>query len=60
MLLVGLKHRSMSTMKLVFIDDSGQQNPPRADLGRLVALGAVIVPEDEVTGWASDLLAMKV
>lgn len=46
-------------MKLVFIDDSGQQSPPRAGLGRLVALGAVIVPEDEVTGWASDLLAMK-
>ena len=46
-------------MKLVFIDDSGQQKPPRAGLGHLVALGAVIVPEDEVTGWASDLLAMK-
>ncbi len=46
-------------MKLVFIDDSGQQDPPRAGLGRLVALGAVIVPEAEVTGWASDLVAIK-
>ena len=29
MLLLGLNHRSMSMMKLVLIDDGGQQNPPR-------------------------------
>ena len=46
-------------MKLVFIDDSSQRNPPRAGLGELVALGAVIVSEDQVTGFASDLIAIK-
>ena len=46
-------------MKLVFIDDSSQRNSPRAGLGELVALGAVIVPEDQVTGFASDLIAIK-
>jgi len=46
-------------MKLIFIDDSAQQNPPRAGLGELAALGAVIVPEDQVTGFASDLAAIK-
>jgi hypothetical protein len=46
-------------MKLVFVDDSGQRDPPRAGLGDLVALGAVIVPEDQVTGFASDLIAIK-
>lgn len=40
-------------MKLVFIDDSAQRNPLRAELGELVALGAVIVPDDQVTGFAS-------
>jgi hypothetical protein len=49
----------MCTMRLVFVDDSGQQDPPRAELGDLVALGAVIVPEDQVTGFASDLIAIK-
>jgi len=38
MLLVELYHRSMSMMKLVFTDDSGQQNQQRVGLGRLVAL----------------------
>jgi hypothetical protein len=46
-------------MKFVFIDDSVQRNPPRAGLGELVALGAVIVPEDQITGFASDLIAVK-
>ncbi len=46
-------------MKLVFIDDSGQQNPQRAGLGELVALGAVIVPEDQITGFAFDLITIK-
>jgi hypothetical protein len=46
-------------MKFVFIDDSVQRNPQRAGLGELVALGAVIVPEDQITGFASDLIALK-
>jgi hypothetical protein len=46
-------------MKLVFIDDSAQQNPQRVGLGELVALGAVIVPEDQITAFAFDLIAIK-
>ncbi|MFY1659353.1 hypothetical protein [Micromonospora sp. WMMD1274] len=46
-------------MKLVFIDDSSQREPAREGLGTLVALGAVIVPESQVIGFASDLAAIK-
>ncbi|MEW2193680.1 hypothetical protein [Streptomyces microflavus] len=35
-------------MQLIFIDDSGQQSPPREHLGELASVGAVMFPEDEV------------
>lgn len=46
-------------MRLVFIDDSEQAKPRRRGLGPLLALGAVIVPEDQVAGYADDLLRIK-
>lgn len=46
-------------MRLVFIDDSQQQNPPRAGLGHLLAIGAVIVEEHQVAGYSADLAAIR-
>ena len=46
-------------MRLVFIDDSEQVKPRRRGLGPLLALGAVIVPEDQVAGYADDLSRIK-
>jgi hypothetical protein len=46
-------------MRLVFLDDSEQTNPPRAGLRRLLAVGAVIVPEAAVAGYAADLAAIR-
>lgn len=46
-------------MKLIFIDDSVHRQPRRTGLGELVALGAVIVPEDQVSGFAADLVSIK-
>lgn len=42
-------------MQLVFIDDSAQTAPRRQELGELVALGGVVVPEAAVAGYAADL-----
>lgn len=42
-------------MRLVFVDDSEQKSPRRRELGSLLGLGAVIVPEDEVADYSSDL-----
>ena len=46
-------------MRLVFIDDSQQRDPPRDGLGHLLALGAVVVAEDQVAGYATDLTAIR-
>jgi hypothetical protein len=46
-------------VRLVFLDDSEQTNPPRAGLRRLLAIGAVIVPEAAVAGYAADLAAIR-
>lgn len=46
-------------MHLIFIDDSGQSDPPRDGLGTLLALGGVIVPDDQVAGFASDLASIR-
>jgi len=46
-------------MRLAFIDDSQQREPPRDGLGHLLALGAVIVAEDQVAGYARDLTAIR-
>jgi hypothetical protein len=46
-------------MRLVFIDDSEQAKPRRHGLGPLLALGAVIVPEEQIAGYAEDLLKIK-
>lgn len=46
-------------MRIVFIDDSQQQDPPRAGLGHLLAVGAVSFPERQVAGYSADLLAIR-
>lgn len=47
-------------MRLVFIDDSQQREPPRRGLGHLMAMGAVIFPEEEVAPYADTLAAIRV
>ncbi|GAA2753234.1 DUF3800 domain-containing protein [Kitasatospora cinereorecta] len=39
-------------MKLIFIDDSGQQKPLRKHLGELISVGAVMFPEDQVAEYS--------
>jgi len=46
-------------MRLAFLDDSQQAEPPRRGLGHLLALGAVIVPEEQVAGYATDLVSIR-
>jgi len=46
-------------VRLVFLDDSEQIDPPRAGLRRLLAIGAVIVPEVTVADYAADLAAIR-
>lgn len=46
-------------MRLVYIDDSKQDEPRRRGLGPLVALGGVIVPEAEVVGYSKDLTELR-
>lgn len=40
-------------MHLVFIDYSQQQNPPPRGLGHLLAIGAVVIPEQQLSKFAS-------
>ncbi|MEV6620293.1 DUF3800 domain-containing protein [Amycolatopsis sp. NPDC051106] len=47
-------------MRLVFIDDSQQREPPRRGLGHLMAMGAVIFPEEEVATYADTLAAIRI
>jgi hypothetical protein len=46
-------------MRIVFLDDSGQADPPRPGLGRLQALGAAIFPEGAVAGYTRAMAAIK-
>jgi hypothetical protein len=46
-------------MRFIFLDDSVQHAPPRRWLGELVALGGVVVPHEQLTGYAEDLAAIK-
>lgn len=46
-------------MQLVFIDDSGTQDPPRQHLGELVSVGAVIFPEESVAPYAQALATVR-
>ncbi len=46
-------------MRIVFIDDSQQQEPPREGLGHLLAVGAVSFPAEQVAGYATDLQAIR-
>jgi hypothetical protein len=46
-------------LRLVFLDDSEQSNPPRRGLGPLLAVGCVLVPEWAVAGYAADLAAVR-
>jgi hypothetical protein len=42
-------------MRVAFLDDSEQANPPRAGLGHLLAFAAAIFPEEGLTPFAADL-----
>jgi hypothetical protein len=42
-------------LRIVFIDDSQQSDPPRKGLGHLLAVGAVSFPAEQVAGYADDL-----
>ncbi|MGW3216184.1 DUF3800 domain-containing protein [Streptomyces parvus] len=42
-------------MQLIFIDDSGQQSPPREHLGELASVGAVMFPEDQVAAYSRQI-----
>jgi len=42
-------------MRVAFLDDSEQANPPRAGLGHLLAITAVIFPETALSSFAKDL-----
>lgn len=46
-------------MHLVFIDDSQQQDPPRRGLGHLLAIGAVVIPEQQLSKYASTQDAIR-
>lgn len=46
-------------MRIVFIDDSQQPDPPRVGLERLLAVGAVSIPGDQVSGYAADLNTIR-
>lgn len=46
-------------MRLVFIDDSEQSDPPRRGLGPLVALGAVIVEDGQMAPYSEKLRAIR-
>jgi hypothetical protein len=42
-------------MRLAFLDDSEQTNPPREHLGHLLAFAAAIFPEESLAPFADDL-----
>lgn len=46
-------------MWFAFVDDSATNDPPREGLGELVALGAVLVPEDQVKAYGERLSAIR-
>lgn len=47
-------------MRLIFLDDSVQSQPAkRRGIGELIALGGVVVPEEQLVGYADDLSAIK-
>lgn len=47
-------------MRLVFIDDSEQRKPARQGLGNLIAVGAVMVPDDQLAAYARRLAEIRV
>lgn len=46
-------------MRLVFIDDSEQVDPPRRGLGRLLAIGAVVFAEGATSTYSEGLLRIR-
>lgn len=42
-------------MRVAFLDDSEQANPPRFGLGHLLAFAAAIFPQEGLTPFARDL-----
>jgi len=45
-------------MRVAFLDDSEQANPPRAGLGHLLAFAAAIFPQEGLTPFAESLSAL--
>jgi hypothetical protein len=55
-----MAERGGAAVRLIFLDDSEQTAPlPRRWLGSLIALGGVVVPHGQLTGYADDLAAIK-
>jgi hypothetical protein len=45
-------------MRVAFLDDSEQASPPRAGLGRLLAIATVIFPQEHLAPFATDLVGI--
>ncbi len=46
-------------MRLIFVDDSQQRNPPRSGLGHLVAVGGVVVRDQQLRPLAQALAEIR-
>ena len=53
-----LRQTKGARMRVAFLDDSEQANPPRAGLGHLLAIAAVIFPQERLTPFATDLVGI--
>src|SRR4051812_23717798 len=47
------------TMDVIFVDDSVQPNPARRGMGELVGIGGVMVPEEAIAAYATELTAIR-
>lgn len=46
-------------MRMIFLDDSEQTSPPRRGLSCLRSVGVAIIPDHQVAGYSSDLVAIR-
>lgn len=46
-------------MDVIYVDDSGQLDPPRRGMGELVAIGGVMVPEEAIAAYATAITAIR-
>ena len=49
----------MVIMRLIFVDDSQQRDPPRAGLGPLIALGGVLIPDTAVRAYSEGFADLR-